>query len=111
MYKLVNKVSQELFVSGCVIVYFVIRRERWLGPGGWATHWKFCRFVFLLFTPFNGNTGSSVEQHICTERYNGELILSGDVFYCCGFTQHSNAMYNLYYGLEDQPFIYCILIL
>jgi hypothetical protein len=85
MYKLVDKVSQKLVVAGYVIVYFVIRK-RWLGPGGWAIHWKFCRCEFLLCTPFNGTAGRSVEQHIYTEHCNGELILFGDMVYCFGFT-------------------------
>lgn len=36
---------------------------------------------------------------------NGELIIFGDVVYC-RFTHHVIAMYNLYYGLDKQPFIY-----
>jgi hypothetical protein len=56
------KMSQKLSVFEYVILYFVIRR--WLSPGGWVTHQKFCRFEFLLCTTFNGNIRSSVEQHI-----------------------------------------------
>jgi hypothetical protein len=75
-----------------------------VGPGGWATlknsaGLSFCCVPYLMII-FKVQLNNVFIVH-----YDGELILSGDVVYF-GFIHHVSAMYNLYYGLDKQPFIY-----